>query len=76
MVEVEGITRKWGSSSLVLVIPKEIAEKEHLKPNQRVRALILKDSNVLVRTFGKLKHWKKPTEQIMREIDKEYWQDD
>ena len=73
MGEVEGITRKWGNSSLVFVIPKEIVEKENLKPNQKLRALILKETNVVARTFGTLRHWKKPTSQIMREIDRELW---
>lgn len=73
MAEIKGITRKWGNSSLVFVIPKEVVEKEHLKPNQELKAVILKQRNVVSKTFGILKNWKKPTERIMREIDKELW---
>jgi hypothetical protein len=73
MVEIEGITRKWGNSSLAFVIPKEIVERERLKANQKLRALILKQDNVLFKTFGILKDWKKPTDKIMGEIDRELW---
>lgn len=73
MIELESVVRKWGKSSLALVIPKDIVEKEKLKPNQKLKAIILKNDNVLARTFGTLKNWKKPTEQIMREIDRELW---
>lgn len=76
MVEVEGIVRKWGNSSLVLVIPKEIVEREKLKANQKLKAIILKEDNPLPRTFGRIKKWKKSTEQIMREIDKELWHEE
>lgn len=73
MAQVEGITRKWGSSSLVFVIPKKIVEKEKLKENQKIKALLLKEKNVLPKSFGILKQWKKSTEKIMKEIDEELW---
>ena len=38
-----------------------------------MKALILKQENVIAETFGTLKKWKNPTDQIMREIDKELW---
>ena len=73
MVQIEGITRKWGNSSLVLVIPKEVALKENIKENQKVKALIVKEDNTLKKSFGIFKNWKKPTRKIMAEIDKELW---
>jgi predicted DNA-binding antitoxin AbrB/MazE fold protein len=73
MVEVEGITRKWGRSSLAFVIPREVVERERLRANQKLKAIILKQENVLAKTFGMLKKWKKPTKKIMREIDRELW---
>ena len=73
MTEVEGIIRKWGNSSFAFVIPKDIVEKEKLKVNQKLRAVILKQENTLAKTFGLLKRWKKPTEKIMKEIDTELW---
>jgi antitoxin component of MazEF toxin-antitoxin module len=41
MKEIECITRKWGSS-VGIVIPKEIVEKEHIKPNEKVRVTVNK----------------------------------
>jgi antitoxin component of MazEF toxin-antitoxin module len=41
MKEIECITRKWGSS-VGIVIPKEIVEKEHIKPNEKVRITVNK----------------------------------
>jgi antitoxin component of MazEF toxin-antitoxin module len=76
MVVIESKIRKWGNSSFALVIPKKIAKQEHLKVNQKLQVLIPEQQNVLKETFGTLKHWKKPTEQIMREIDEELWPED
>lgn len=73
MAEIKAMTRKWGNSSLALVIPKDVVRREKLKANQKLSALILKQKNVLARTFGILRKWEKPTEQIMREIDRELW---
>ncbi len=30
-------------------------------------------AEVLVQTFGVLKDWKKPTQEIMDEVNKEFW---
>lgn len=73
-MEIEGKTKKWGTS-LAFVIPKEIAKKQRLRSNQKLRVLIIEENNTLKETFGMLKNWKKPTEQIMREIDKELWEE-
>ena len=75
MGEIESVTRKWGKSSLVFVIPKEIVEKEKLKPDQKVKVILVKRNNVLARTFGIAKNWKRQTEEIMRKIDKELWEE-
>lgn len=76
MVEIEGMIRKWGNSSLAFIIPREIVEAEKLKPNQKLRALILKQNDVPAKTFGILKKWKKSTSKIMKEIDEELWSEE
>ena len=76
MVTMESRMRRWGNSSLAFVIPKDVAEREKLKPNEKIQVVILKDSTALQRTFGALRGWPKSTHQIMREIDKELWQED
>ena len=42
MEEVEATTRKWGSS-LGIVIPNDVVEKEKLKPNERIKIVIKKE---------------------------------
>ncbi|MBU2639516.1 MAG: AbrB/MazE/SpoVT family DNA-binding domain-containing protein [Nanoarchaeota archaeon] len=68
MIEINTKIKKWGNS-LATVIPKDIAEKANLKVGRNIKLLIpLKKAN-LEKRFGRLKNWKKSTEQIMREID-------
>ena len=71
MLEVEAKVRKWGRSFGV-VIPKDKVKKEGIKENETIRLLITKKTNVLKETFGTMK-FKKSTDEMMREIDKELW---
>lgn len=52
-MEVEAIARKWGDS-IGFIVPKEIVEKEKIKPNSKVKFEIIKVSDISD-TFGKLK---------------------
>ena len=63
--------RKWGRS-IGVVIPREMIEKGHFKEGEEVEILVLKKTNALKKTFGKLK-LKRTTEQIIREIREESW---
>ena len=71
MIEVEAKVRKWGRSFGV-VIPKEKIIEQGIRENETVKLLLLKKNNVLKETFGTFK-FKKSTEEMMREIDKELW---
>ena len=71
MIEVETKVRKWGRSFGV-VIPKEKIIEEGIKENETITLLIGRKNNVLKETFGTLK-FKKTTDRMMREIDKELW---
>ena len=73
MIEVKGKVRKWGRS-LGVVIPKETIDKEGIKENEDITMLISKPSSVLRDTFGTFK-FKKNTEEMMKEIDKELYDD-
>ena len=71
MIECETKLKTWGNS-IGIVIPKDKMNKEHLKANQIVRVIITPIKILRVKDiFGKLKSLKKPTEQIMKEIDRE-----
>lgn len=70
-VEVSAQIRRWGSS-LGVVIEKKKALKANLKAGDEVRLFIVKKSNPLKQTFGLLK-LRRPTEEILKEVDKEAW---
>jgi len=74
MLEVEAKVRKWGRS-FGIVIPKDKVKEEGIKENETIKLLITKKTNVLKETFGTMK-FKKSTDQMMREIDKELWPED
>jgi len=71
MIEYNTRLKSWGNS-LGVIVPKEKVEKEDLKTEQEVKVVItpkkmLKVENIL----GKLKKWKRSTEEIMRDVDRE-----
>ena len=76
MIEIEAKVKKWGTSSLGLIIPKEVVRKKNLKPNQTIKLLLEEDSNVLKETVGSLKgKIKESTQSIKDEIRSELYND-
>lgn len=73
MTTVQVQIRKWGQS-LGLVIPKETVDKNSLSDGEKVDIIILKRTNALKETFGKVK-FKRPIATILKEVDKEAWND-
>ena len=71
MIAVESTLREWGRS-IGVVVPKEAIEKEHLKAGDTVKFLLVRKTNALRETFGTFK-FKKSTDQMLKEIDKEGW---
>ncbi|MBI4176788.1 MAG: AbrB/MazE/SpoVT family DNA-binding domain-containing protein [Candidatus Aenigmarchaeota archaeon] len=67
---VEVRAKKWGNS-LGLLIPKDVAEKEKIKENQKLDIIIIPKTRTLEKTFGMVKVWKKPAQQIKDEIRRE-----
>jgi len=71
MIELETKLKGWGNS-IGLVIPKDMIRENNLKLKQRVKIIIKPIKALKVKDlFGKFKNIKKPTDQIMKEIDKE-----
>ena len=67
----DAIPKQWGNS-IGITIPKEILEKEHITLQRRTRFLVIGAAMEDVKkSFGSLK-FKKPTQQIMDEIDEGY----
>ncbi len=72
MIELKTKLRRWGNS-FGIVVPISAAEKEKVKEGEEVVILLNKEkNNVLREMFGTLK-FKKSTKQLMREIDKELY---
>ena len=76
MESIVAKAKKWGNS-VGIIIPKEVAEREGIRPGVAVEALVKsKKYNPITKTFGMLKgRIKKPTDVIMREIDRELYND-
>ena len=71
MIEYETKLKSWGNS-IGVIVPKEKITQENLKENQVVRVMLYKKKMLRVKDiFGKLKLWKKPTKQIMKEVRKD-----
>ena len=71
MFEIKAKTKKWGNS-IGILIPKEAIRKENIKPDQDVTVLISSRPKTTGKDlFGKWK-FKKPVEQLMREVDKDF----
>ena len=67
-MEVELVAKKWGSS-LGIVLPKAIVEKEHIRDND-VIVIEIKKRHFAREFFGILSDWKKPTDKIKEEMKK------
>lgn len=73
MEVVQTKAKKWGSS-LGIVIPKDIVEKERIKEGEKLEVIVKKPVAVNTdKVFGSLKNWKTPTEKILKEVDEELW---
>ncbi|MEK6932562.1 MAG: hypothetical protein AABW56_02085 [Nanoarchaeota archaeon] len=73
MIELEGEFKRWGNSAGLRVKIKDLV-KNKFRFNEKVRVLVLPRNNVLKETFGTLK-FKRPTEKLLRESDKELYND-
>ena len=70
-MEVEAIARKWGNS-IGFTVPKDVAEKEGIKPHSRVKFEVIKVTDISD-TFGRLK--RKMTGQQFKDRARAGWKD-
>ncbi|MBT4375876.1 AbrB/MazE/SpoVT family DNA-binding domain-containing protein [archaeon] len=75
MIQINGKLRKWGNS-FGIIIPSGVLSQEGIKEGEVVKVMIQKDEkkNVLREMFGSYKTGKS-TSKIMKEIDKELYND-
>ena len=67
-MEVECITKKWGSS-IGVILPKDIITKDHIAVNEKI-ILNIKKKHTANEFFGLLSNWRRPTEDIKKEMKK------
>ncbi|MEK6943563.1 MAG: AbrB/MazE/SpoVT family DNA-binding domain-containing protein [Nanoarchaeota archaeon] len=71
MEQFEAIPKRWGNS-LGITIPADIIKDEKIKPNEKIKVLVFKDSKKSFDSiFGTLK-LKMSTQKAMEDIDKGY----
>lgn len=71
-MEIKTRTKKWGSS-LGIIIPNIIVERENIKPNQEIKILAVETMGKIKikNLFGKLKNWKINSQKFKDEIRKD-----
>ncbi len=78
MESVVGKARKWGNS-IGVILPKDVVEKIGIKEGSELHLLVGKnEKNVLRQLFGSMKgkeKTKQSTAELMKEIDKELYND-
>ena len=67
-MEINTITRKWGSS-LAIIIPKKFINENNIKENEKI-ILELKKKPLAGELFGRFPNWKKSGEQIKKDMRK------
>ena len=71
MADVENKLQRWGNS-FGIIIPLEVVRRKKMREGEKIKAFIVKKSNVLRETFGSHK-FSKPVPRLMKEMDKELY---
>jgi len=73
MLEFEAVPKKWGNS-IGITVPKDIIRNIHPKKNQKLRFFVVKENDILQKTFGSLKDkWKKKGQEIKDQARRELY---
>ncbi len=70
MPVVKTRAKRWGNS-LGLIIPSDVAKKEHIMEDQSLDIIILHKGKTLEKLFGSLKGWKINTQKALDDLDRE-----
>ena len=71
-MEIEAEVKQWGNS-LGVILPKDLAKKENIKPGDKVK-IVVNHNNVLRDTFGSLPDWEIDSQKVKDELRKEWSQ--
>ena len=67
-MEIETKAKKWGSS-IGIILPKSVVEANKIRENDKI-IVEIKNRPLAGKFFGRLKDWKKPTQEIKDEMRK------
>ncbi len=67
MIEGEATTRKWGNS-LGITLPKGLIEEGNIKENEKIKFIILKQTQTGERLFGMMKGKIKQSSQEIKDM--------
>lgn len=67
-MEIKTRAKKWGSS-LGIILPKSVIKARKIRENDDI-IIEIKNRPIAGKLFGKLKNWKKPTQEIKDEMRK------
>ncbi|MBS3077248.1 AbrB/MazE/SpoVT family DNA-binding domain-containing protein [Candidatus Pacearchaeota archaeon] len=73
MIEIKAKLRRWGNS-FGIVVPQKAIEQTKAKEGDEITVLFKRDKPNLRKLFGAHK-FSKPTEQLMKEMDEELYND-
>ena len=73
MIEIKAKLRRWGNS-FGIVVPQKAIEQTKAREGDEITVLFKRDKPNLRKLFGAHK-FSKPTEQLMKEMDEELYND-
>ena len=68
----EATVRKWGNS-LGIILPKELVEQQHLKEEDKIQVLVIKEAD-LSQFYGSLKGKIKISGQKFKDLARKGWE--
>ena len=74
MIEIKTKLRKWGNS-LGVVVPQHIIDKEKTKVGDDVTILFKRNDNNLLRDVFDTHKFSKNTDELLKEVDEELYND-
>ena len=69
---IETRVKKWGNSYAV-ILPKDMVEKQHLKENDKVNIMLVKEAD-LTKSYGALKGKVKMSGQEFKDFVRKGWE--
>jgi len=71
MMEIKAKTKKWGNS-IGVIIPKDVIRRQNIKPDQEITLMITNKPITKGKDIWGTMKFNKSTEELMRDVDKEF----